>query len=371
MGAEPAVLLTGATGFLGREVLARLLTAGRPVLATTRARPGETPEDGHARLCDIVRRTDPEAPLDGLRVAFADVTAAGLGLDAAAEGWLAEHPSVALIHGAAEVRFDLPLAEMRRQNVEGTRHVLDLATRLADQGRLARVDHVSTAYVAGDRTDRALESEGDVGQGPRNAYEQTKLEAEGLVGERRQAGLPIAIHRPSIIVGDARTGRASSFKVLYWPMKVYARGRFRTVFGRPDCPVDVVPVDFVADALLHLTSDPATLGGTFHLAAGPEGQSTIAALAALAAETFGRPPVRYVDPDVYDRWLRPVLRPVLRAVRPDVAERGAVYLPYLRSNPTFDTREARRALGGIAPPPVEAYFGRIMQYALQTNFGRA
>ena len=369
---EPSVLLTGATGFMGREVLVRLLAQRRRVLVTTRRRSEESEDAGRARLLEVLAQTAPEVDPERLTVAFADVAHPELDLSPRGRAWLAADEPVHVVHGAAEVRFDLPLDVMRAQNVQGTLHVLGLARGLMAQGRLHRMDHVSTCYVAGDREDRALEAEVDVGQRARNAYERTKLEAEVEVARARQDGLPLTVHRPSIIVGDSRTGRAAAFKVLYWPMKVYARGRFRTVFGRPECPVDVVPVDFVADAVVHLMGRPEAAGLTFHLAAGPEGQSTIAALSALAQQIFQRRPVRYIDPDFYLKWLRPVVRPILRLIRPDVAERGGVYLPYLRSNPSFDTTNARRLLGaaGIAAPEVTEYFGRIMRFALETDFGR-
>ncbi len=276
------------------------------------------------------------------------------------------------MHGAAEVRFDLPREEMQRQNVGGTANVLALARALAERGRLDAVHHVSTAYVAGDRTDLVPETDLDAGQRPRNEYERSKLEAEVLVRDAQRAGLPVAVHRPSIVVGDSRSGRASGFKVLYWPMKLYARGRFRTVFGRPGCPVDVVPVDFVADALAHLLRDPTAPGHTFHLAAGPERQARIIDLVRVAEARFGRRPVRFIDPDLYERWLRPVLRPLLMLVRPDVARQGGVFLPYLRSNPSFDVAvaQARLAPAGLAPPPVLDYFDTIMAYAQATDFGR-
>lgn len=358
-------LLTGATGFLGREVLVRLLEQRADVLVTTRPR---TDTDPVERMLEVVRHTAPDAPLDTLTVALGDVTQDGLGLDADARAWLDAGP-VQVVHGAAEVRFDLPYAHMLEQNVGGTKQALGVARGLADAGRLVRFDHVSTAYVAGDREDVASEDDVDVGQRPRNDYERTKLLAEVEVGAAKQAGLPVTVHRPSIIVGDSRTGRASSFKVLYWPMKVYARGRFRTLFGRPSCFVDVVPVDYVADAMMALFGRPEATGRTFHLAAGPERQSTIEELVAIARTVFDRKPIRYVDPDLYMNWLRPILKPILMLVRPDVARRGGVFLPYLRSNPTFSTANVE-ALIELRPPKVADYFDRIMRYARDTDFGR-
>lgn len=370
----PRYLLTGATGFLGREVLVRLLARGSPVLVTTRRRDDETIEAARARLLLVLSKTDPGVSAELLTVAFGDVTEPELGLSPEAARWLEAggRDPVQLIHGAAEVRFDLPWPVMHAQNVVGTENVLAFARGLAERGRLHRFEHVSTTYVAGDRTDVAGEGEVDVGQTPRNNYERSKLQAEVVVEKARADGLPVTVHRPSIIVGDSRSGRASSYKVLYWPMKVYARGRWRTMFGRRDCAIDVVPVDYVADAMVRLFELPEATGRTFHLAAGHERQSTIGELAGVAEVIFGRGPVRYVDPDLYMRWLRPIVRPILRLLRPDVAERGGVYLPYFRSNPTFSVTEATRLLAphGITPPRVLDYFDRIVRFARDSDFGR-
>jgi long-chain acyl-CoA synthetase len=366
-------LLTGATGFLGRELLVRLLATRRPLLVTTRRRGADEPlSEATRRLLEMVDGIAPGAPREALQVAFADVREPGLALSEEALAWLREASEVQIIHGAAEVRFDLPWEVMHRQNVLGTAQVVALARQLETEGRRVRLDYVSTAFVAGDRADLALEKDLDVGQQPRNAYERSKLAAEGVLRRAMAEGLSAAVHRPSIIVGDSRTGRASSFKVLYWPLKIYARGRWRTIIGRPDCTVDAVPVDFVADAMMVLLDAPEAAGGTFHLVAGPENQSTIGALAHLAQAELGGKPVKFMAPETYFRYWRPLLLPFLRLFRRDVAGSGAVFLPYLARNPSFDNREALRLLAprGLSPPRVEAYFREIVRYAVATDFGQ-
>ena len=113
--------------------------------------------------------------------------------------------------------------------------------------------------MAGERTGLVRENELVVGQTYRNTYEQTKAEAEALV-RSRLGSIPGVILRPSIIVGDSRTGVTSSFKMMYWPLKIYARGLWRTVPGYPDAVLDIVPVDFVAAAVARLAFDDAALG---------------------------------------------------------------------------------------------------------------
>ena len=194
------------------------------------------------------------------------------GLDAAAYQRLSAE-TTRVIHSAATVRFDHSLDEARRINVEGTRRVLDFAAGVRQLRSLA---YVGTAYVAGERSDLVRESELAVGQSYRNTYEQTKAEAEALV-RSRLGSLPGVILRPSIIVGDSRTGVTSSFKMMYWPLKIYARRLWRTVPGFPDAVLDIVPVDFVAASVARLVFDEAALGSTVHLCAGPRGSATIAA----------------------------------------------------------------------------------------------
>src|SRR5206468_2341717 len=150
------------------------------------------------------------------------------------------------------ISFDQPLEEARRINVEGTQRVLDFADRCRDRGAgLRRLVHVSTAYVAGDHEGEFREDQLEVGQGFRNSYERTKFEAEKLV-RARSPRLPVTIVRPSIVVGERSSGWTSSFNVLYPPLKAFARGALPLLPARHSTPVDVVPVDYVADAVFEL-----------------------------------------------------------------------------------------------------------------------
>ncbi len=358
------VLLTGATGHVGTALLPRLLEdPACVVLALVRAK-----DDVHlAEREAALRRRVPDAAgrVHALR---GDVTAPGLGLSPADRARV-EAEVTALIHSAASVRFDMPQDRAAGENIASTESMLALARTLAERGRLVRHDHVSTAYVAGDRTGRVFEHECDVGQGFRNSYEWSKCQAEARVRASIAEGLPAAIHRPSIVVGDSRTGETEAFNVLYWPLMLYARGWWRLFPGRPDTLVDVVPVDFVADAIAALRRDPGTLGGCFHLAAGDEAPR-VDALAARFAAVLERPPLRTIDPDFYLKWVRPVLRRPLSLTKRGrrILRGGSAYLPYFRQNPLFDTTNLRRHLGRGAPSVFD-YVDRIARYAKEKDFG--
>lgn len=357
------VLVTGATGQVGGALLPELLAdPAQRVLAVVRARDADHLAE---RLASLRRPLgEAGARLEAVR---GDVTAPGLGLSSAdRQRVLADATSV--LHGAAAVRFDQTEADAVAQNVGGTVHALELARTLAEVGRLRRFDFVSTCYVAGDRKGRVFEHEGDVGQGFRNTYEASKCRADMLV---RAAGreLPTAIHRPSIVVGDSRTGVTRAFNVLYWPLKVYARGWWRTFPGFPDVPVDVVPVDWLAASIARLRRDPGTLGGCFHLAAG-DAAPTVAAIVDRVRAHTGGPPLRYVEPEAYRTLVRPLLMAPLRATARGrrIARGGKVFLPYFTGNPVFDTTAARAALGE-GPPDFLTYVDTVLRYALDRDFG--
>lgn len=360
------LLLTGATGHVGTALLPELLEdPDLRVLALVRARDEE--HLAH-RLETLRQRLDPSVRSRVDAVA-GDVTAPGLGLRWADRDRVAEEVE-SILHSAASVRFDMDEATARAKNIGSSKEVVALATSLHRRGRLKRLDHVSTCYVAGDRVGRVHERECDVGQGFRNNYEWSKCQSEKVVHAAVQEGLPAAVHRPSIVVGDSRTGKTESFNVLYWPLKLWARGWWRTFPGRADCLVDVVPVDFVAGAIARLRRTDASLGGTFHLAAGDEAPTVEALIDHVSARVSG-PRIRYVDQGRYRRFVRPVIRPVLVRTRRgrQIMRGGDVYLPYFVANPLFDTTQARALLGDLRPPPVLDYIDRVVRFAMDRDFG--
>jgi long-chain acyl-CoA synthetase len=359
---EELILLTGATGFLGvrlvRELLDRQPDARLALLI--RDRPGQS---GQQRSDLFV------PPEDRLRVQVysGDVSQPNCGLDTAAYQRLSAE-TTRVIHSAATVRFDHSLDEARAINVEGTRRVLDFA---AGARHLRSLAYVGTAYVAGERSDLVRETELAVGQGYRNTYEQTKAEAEALV-RSRTASLPAVVLRPSIIVGDSQTGVTSSFKMMYWPLKIYARRLWRTVPGYPDAVLDIVPVDFVASAVARLAFDEAAMGSTVHLCAGPRGSATIQQIARRAAEYFDAPEARYVDPKLFFAAVRPLLFISLWGRKRRVLRDGRAYRDYFTMRMQFDTTNADRLLGpaGVCPPPVLDYLDRLFHYCVASDWGR-
>jgi thioester reductase-like protein len=359
---EGAVLLTGTTGFVGMELLARYLERSRrPIVALVRA---DGDDAAAARVQAVLTN------LFGARAAryasrveaiAADLTAPGLALDQERRERLAQRVTK-IVHSAASVSFTQPLAEAREINVEGTRRMLEFAQLAQRHGGLERYGHVSTAYVAGTHAGSFAESDLDVGQSFHNAYEQSKFEAEQLV--RSHDGLPFTILRPSIVVGDRRSGWTAAFNVLYWPLRAFARGLFEVVPAVESAPVDVVSIDYVADAIHELCETGGDVGETYHLTAGVNA-STIGEIAQLASRYFRRPLPRVLSPAEFG------------ALEPGCSERTAIessraYFPYFSIGTVFDQAAtcARLDPAGICVSPLREYMECLLDFATQSRWGK-
>jgi thioester reductase-like protein len=363
-----AVLLTGATGFVGMEILARLLErSDAEVLMLVRAADEAAAESRVGNTLECLFGSE-HAYRDRVSPVRADLERPGLGLSAAERESLAENVT-SVVHSAASISFTLPLAEARRVNVEGTRQVLELAELCERRGGIENLSYISTAYVAGDHPGVFGEHQLDVGQGFRNSYERSKFEAERLVRTHANR-LPIQIFRPSIVVGEEATGWTAAFNVLYAPLKAFARGALPALPARRPAPVDVVPVDYVADAVFELSRRPVEGCPTYHLVAGRRA-TTVGRLIELTVDRLGRREPVVIHPTLFRRLVYPLL---VRS-RPKAKhglERTKVYFPYFAVDVTYDDEHARRRLepAGVEVPPIESYFDRLLGYAIAADWGR-
>jgi long-chain acyl-CoA synthetase len=365
------VFLTGGTGFLGRQLARGLLIEGESLELLLRGESLEEASGKLTRALETLGELDP-AWRARIRVSLGSLDAPGLGLAPGdRERILADCDS--FLHCGANVRFDVTLEKARAVNVSGTAALLALAGERQRASGLLRFDHVSTAYVAGRRTDLVLETELDDRCGHKNAYERSKFEAERLVRQSMDE-LPAAVYRPSIVVGSAEDGRTTSFQMIYWPTKIYAMGLWRTCPGRRETPIDLVPVGFVREAILRLRRDRASLGRGFHLASGPEGAVSLGELAEIVRTKFGcRKPVRFVAPGPWMRFVHPLLKHLSFGPPRRIVRAGEFYVPYFVSNPRFDVTGARELLAatGLSIPNAGEYLERLFQFCIETDWGRS
>lgn len=338
------ILLTGGTGFLGMAFVARMLEdeEGPDLLLAVRAADRAV---ATARVDEVLARLYDEPPASArrLRAVPAELTAPGAGLSAADRRDVVACVD-RVVHCAASIAFTLPVAEAREINVGGTREVLALARELPG---LEQLVHVSTAYVAGRSGGEFAETDLDVGQRFRNTYEQTKWEAEILVG---RAGLPCTVVRPSIVVGESGSGWTSAFNVIYWPLQAFARGLLDEVPADPAGLIDLVPVDHVVDVMRAALGAEAGAGGTLHAVAG-EHALRVDELVEITSALLGRP------------------GPALRAPADgDPDHPAAVFAPYFDVGVRFGDARSREL--GLVPPPAADLLPAILGYAREARWGK-
>ncbi|MEO1043397.1 MAG: SDR family oxidoreductase [Pseudomonadota bacterium] len=338
MTSKPTVFVTGAAGLLGGELTGQLMARGYDVIGLVNRNP---------EIC----RND-HSVVAGVETIKGDITAPRFGLDEAAWASLAGQVGL-IVHCAAITDFAADWALHQAVNIDGTRHVIELA-EAADAGLV----HVSTAYVCGDREGAILESELEAGQGFTNGYEKSKNEAERLV---RDCSVPFAIARPSIVLGDHSEGRTRSFDTIYPIIKVLTEGRVTTMPALPSATLDIVPIDYVCEGIVLMVErfDEAR-GQTYHLIG--SSPMPLDAFARTAPKFDGLHHPSFVDPSDFDLGALP-------SSERRFFQRGAeIYARYFMRNPRFDD-SGFRAFAGTEPPLTEdLWWERLVTYAMDVGF---
>ncbi len=256
------VLLTGATGFLGTEIAARLIRKPELKLYAL-VRAADEAEAAH-RLRNIWRSYKDLCGQIGARVipVPGDFTEPELGLCGKFRQALSDAVTL-VIHSGAQINFLKSWDEFYNVNTAGTEKMLSFASGIRT---LRRFVQISTAYVAGQKSGIVMEEEPPA-ESFSTFYEQSKAEAETLV---RASGLPYSICRPGMIVGDSKTGRVMNFNTIYYVLKQMLLGKMQVFPICPDTKLNLVPVDYVADAVEKVCFSDEAEGKTFHLTCPPE-----------------------------------------------------------------------------------------------------
>jgi thioester reductase-like protein len=339
-------LLTGFPGFIGRRLVKRLLDEkGVNVVALVEPRMVEAATVAAAEI-------DPKR----IEVLAGDISERRLAL--ADEDWERLLKQVRRVYHLAAI-YDLavPVEAAQRVNVDGTGNVLELC---AAAKKLERLAYVSTAYVAGKRRGVVYEHELVMGQDFKNHYESTKFQAEVWVREE-MAKVPTTILRPAIVVGDSATGETQKFDGPYYILRAISEteraGRPMVQFGRSDARFNVVPVDYVVEAIATAAAMPEAEGETLHLV-DPE-PLTSGELTRVLAEHYGaRPPKGRIPPALIETSLR------IPAVKARFGDTPRESIAYLNHPVEFDTRRTVDLLGakGLTPPSFSDYAGVMVRY---------
>ncbi|WP_194836618.1 non-ribosomal peptide synthetase [Nocardia sp. XZ_19_369] len=340
---EPAggtVLLTGATGFLGSHLLDELQRTGHRVHCLVRA---DSVADGRERLRRTFRKfaLDPSG-LDEVGICLGDLDQPKFGLGNDYEALAREVTDV--YHAAAHINFVVPYHTVKRTNVDGLRHLLNFCGINRTPLRLISTMGVfppdSTAGLVGE--DRVPGDPASLGIG----YSQSKWVAERLALAAREAGLPVTVHRVGRIAGHRRTGACRHDDFFWLQMKGFALLGCYPADIAEGPPVDLLPVDYVARAIIRLSEEKPddenwhlyhadgldwptiidTIRAEGYATEPTSGSTWMAALERQAAETDDQ------------RW---GLGPLVPLMREGVMRLGAH---------TFDNEKSRRALADVGCP---------------------
>lgn len=295
-----------------------------------------------------------KTPIENFALVEGDITKPDLGIDAEDLDIIRDE-TTDVFHLAAvyDLAVDKDLAY--KVNLEGTRHVNELAASLPN---LRRYNYISTCYVAGKRTGHILETELEHSAGFRNHYEETKYLAE-LEVERVKSDLPVTIFRPSVVVGDSKTGETAKYDGIYSLIHYLRMSpkllRFLNV-GNKKVRLNLVPVDFVVDGIAALSQEPAAVGKTV-ASADPAPLTTADLFDAIAKEMSGRQSI-VAPPAALTEWS------LMLPFSPAITGLPHAGVPYFFLSQTYDTSVADELLAkhGIKCPDFRDYVPNLLDF---------
>ncbi|WP_437191176.1 SDR family oxidoreductase [Planctomicrobium sp. SH527] len=347
------VLLTGATGLLGRYLMKDLLTRDVPLAVLVRP---SRRNDPYMRIEAAMRVWEKllQRPLPRPKVLCGDIVSPDLGLTGPELRWAAENCE-SVIHNAASLSFVSTgrNSEPWRSNVGGTRNILDFC----QQAGIENFFHVSTAYVAGMRKGRVYETELNVGQDFANPYEASKVEAEEMV-RGSEFLKSVTVFRPAIILGDSESGLTFTFHNFYAVLQLsvtlsqsMATRDFTGKLRGGDFKINVdgierknfVPVDWVSEAMSRIVVNPELHKQTYHLT--PRVPVTVRLMRDILEEVCGMYGVKFTgsgsamssDQEIEQLFYKHM----------------EVYHSYWKDDPEFDSTNTMTALPDLLCPLVD------------------
>ena len=350
MHADETFFITGFPGFIAGRLLKRLAAQGSRLILLVQP---ALIEKARLELVDLASTIG--CPIDQFSIVEGDITQPNLGLSVEHSA-MTRASATRVFHLAAI--YDLAVARdlSHRINVDGTKNVNVFVSSLP---RLRHYHHVSTCYVAGKREGRILETELRHDAGFRNFYEESKYLAE-LEVEALKSKLPVTIHRPAVVCGDSKTGETAKYDGVYflihyllkWPSALSQLN-----IGNHEVSLNLVPIDFVVDAMAALAFDDAAIGKTLQLA-DPASLSTNQLFNAIA-KSIGDRRSKITAPRSWVKFF------LMLPPSPRITGLPHHAVPYFFVKQTYDSTQAQELLKrhNIHCPPFTSYVDAIVEYA--------
>jgi thioester reductase-like protein len=343
------IFLTGFPGFIAERLAERLASAETQVLLLVQ------PQFLQKAMRDVEKVSDKTGtPPENFVLVEGDITKPELGMSAEDAGYV-RREATSVFHLAAI--YDLAVAEdvARKVNLEGTRNIGEFAGSIKN---LRRYNYVSTCYVAGKREGPIGEDELRHDTGFRNHYEETKYLAEVEV-EKLKAELPVTIYRPAVVCGDSQTGETAKYDGFYYLITYLRKAPHllsKVNIGNDHVRLNIVPVDFVVDAIVTLSKDERAAGKTVQLA--DPAPPTTEELFNLVARALGGERSWVTLPDKLCEFI------LLLPFTPAISGLPHFCVPYFFIKQRYGTDTAGKLLAphGIACPPFESYVAQLCAF---------
>lgn len=347
-----ALFITGFPGFIASRLLKRLAKREGNFILLVQPALAERAKDEVTKIA-----ADNGRAVSNFRLVKGDISQTNLGL-ASNDLSLVRSEITRIFHLAAVYELAVSRELALSVNVDGTRNLNKFARSIPG---LRHYHHVSTCYVAGKREGRILETDLRHQAGFRNFYEESKYLAE-LEVEALKADVPVTIHRPAVVCGDSQTGETVKYDGVYYLINYLLRwpGILSLLnIGNHDVCLNLVPVDFVVEAMAALAYDSSAVGKTVQLA-DPRPLTTNQLFNAIAQSINGSRSRVTAPPS----WVRFVL---MLPPSPKITGLPHHAVPYFFVKQTYDSTQAQALLGphGIHCPPFARYVDRIIEYARQ------
>ncbi|MFN2501763.1 MAG: SDR family oxidoreductase [Pyrinomonadaceae bacterium] len=344
-----SIFITGFPGFIAGRLLERLAKPETQFFVLVQPQFVERTMEELEEIADFTN-----TPLESYMIVEGDITLPNLGISHDDLETI-QFETTDVFHLAAVYDLAVPQDLAFNVNLQGTKNVNDLVCSIKS---LRRYNYVSTCYVAGKRQGRILETELDHQAGFRNYYEETKYLAE-LEVAKLMPHLPVTIFRPSVVVGDSQTGETAKYDGIYYLIQYLRKApivlRVLNV-GNNNVRLNLVPVDFVVEAIATLSRDPNAVGKTIALA-DPSPLTTAELFDVIALDLTGRKSEFSPPPRLAEWFLNTRVSPVITGL-PHYG------VPYFFIEQTYDTAVANSLLRphSISCPRFGKYVGNLLDF---------
>ncbi len=367
------IFITGATGTIGGRILKeciehtdakfKLLVYGKD---TSRATEEVTQTCQFWKIDETAQKR--------IEVVCGDIGSTTLGLDSTTYARLAKEITHT-IHCAASIKLNLTLPEARSSILEGTKHVTALCEMAHKNGTFRRFNHFSTMEVAGNMSGIVKEEFlTHVRREYLNTYEQAKAETEEYLRELHEKDtFPITIYRPSMVVGDSKTGETSRFGSFYYMIEdLFLHPKAPIVPGHKEFIIDTIPIDVIAQMVVHAYDDETTNGNVYQLTAGTDQTLTLPQFSKELQKTVKKltgkdlTPPRFVSPRLI--WILNMI--VYPFTFGNVRRRiliNLIFLKFFFLRTHFDNSQTKAFLAqySVTIPPLTTYLETLVQYYLE------